>query len=107
MHYSLLCRVSLVIASLKKLIEHNSVGTYISGRPVVTIAKFSMTLAVFITKQRPRKLSLTGSDNREYQYLLKGLLYNLKVTFPDASQVTRIYDKMSERCNYSGLSTLY
>lgn len=47
-------------------------GTYTHNAPVITIAQFSPTLSVITSKQRPRKLSIKGSDGREYQYLLKG-----------------------------------
>ncbi|RKP27125.1 armadillo-type protein [Syncephalis pseudoplumigaleata] len=47
-------------------------GTYKCGEPVVTIRSFASTLTVIMSKQRPRKLSLKGSDGRDYQYLLKG-----------------------------------
>jgi FKBP12-rapamycin complex-associated protein len=47
-------------------------GTYRSGEPIVRIASFVPTLNVITSKQRPRKLTIKGSDGREYQYLLKG-----------------------------------
>ncbi|KAF4581337.1 phosphatidylinositol kinase- protein kinase tor1 [Pleurotus pulmonarius] len=47
-------------------------GTYQSGRPVVKIVSFAPKLGVIASKQRPRKLSLIGSDGKEYNYLLKG-----------------------------------
>ena len=47
-------------------------GSYRSGEPVVRIANFVPTLTVITSKQRPRKLTIKGSDGREYQYLLKG-----------------------------------
>lgn len=47
-------------------------GTYKSDEPVVTISSFATTLTVITSKQRPRKLSLKGSDGKDYQYLLKG-----------------------------------
>jgi FKBP12-rapamycin complex-associated protein len=47
-------------------------GTYRSAEPVVRIANFVPTLSVITSKQRPRKLTVRGSDNRDYQYLLKG-----------------------------------
>ena len=47
-------------------------GTYRSGEPVVHIAHFAQTLVVITSKQRPRKLTVKGSDGRDYQYLLKG-----------------------------------
>ncbi|KAF9006075.1 phosphatidylinositol 3-kinase [Cyathus striatus] len=47
-------------------------GTYQSGRPIVRIASFATKLTVIASKQRPRRLSLKGSDGRDYQYVLKG-----------------------------------
>ncbi|KAJ6518876.1 phosphatidylinositol 3-kinase [Mycena sanguinolenta] len=47
-------------------------GTYRSGREVISIEKFSPKLTVIASKQRPRRLCLTGSDGRDYQYVLKG-----------------------------------
>ena len=47
-------------------------GNYIVGAPLVTISSFSPTLHVITSKQRPRKLSVHGSDGKVYGYLLKG-----------------------------------
>ncbi|KAJ8022045.1 Serine/threonine-protein kinase mTOR [Holothuria leucospilota] len=47
-------------------------GTYDPNRPIVRIQKVQSTLQVITSKQRPRKLSIFGSDNQEYMYLLKG-----------------------------------
>jgi len=47
-------------------------GTYIAGEPVVTIAAFAPTLTVITSKQRPRRLTIHGSDGAEYAFLLKG-----------------------------------
>ena len=46
-------------------------GTYLAGEPVVTIAGFAAQLTVITSKQRPRKLTIHGSDGAEYQFLLK------------------------------------
>lgn len=46
-------------------------GTYLSGEPVVTIAAFAPQLHVITSKQRPRKLTIHGSDGAEYVFLLK------------------------------------
>ncbi|KAG5650773.1 hypothetical protein H0H81_011098 [Sphagnurus paluster] len=46
-------------------------GTYQSGRTVIKIASFATKLTVIASKQRPRRLSLKGSDGGDYQYLLK------------------------------------
>ncbi|RKO90751.1 armadillo-type protein, partial [Blyttiomyces helicus] len=47
-------------------------GTYRSGEPVSKIASFVPSLSVMTSKQRPRRLTIKGSDGKEYQYLLKG-----------------------------------
>lgn len=71
-------------------------GTYKSGEPVIKIASFNPTLSVITSKQRPRKLSMKGSDGKDYQYLLKGeILFN--------GEVTKIYVRMRELCNYLDL----
>lgn len=46
-------------------------GTYLAGEPVVTIASFAPQLHVITSKQRPRKLTIHGSDGAEYMFLLK------------------------------------
>ncbi|KAL3843837.1 hypothetical protein ACJIZ3_001240 [Penstemon smallii] len=47
-------------------------GTYKADSPVVTIASFSPQLLVITSKQRPRKLTIHGSDGEDYAFLLKG-----------------------------------
>lgn len=47
-------------------------GTYSAGFPVIRIRAFSPSVAVIPSKQRPRKLTLAGSDGRLYTFLLKG-----------------------------------
>lgn len=47
-------------------------GTYRAESPVVTIASFASQLLVITSKQRPRKLTILGSDGEEYAFLLKG-----------------------------------
>lgn len=47
-------------------------GHYVSGKPVVKIASFDHVFNVIPSKQRPRKMSLMGSDGIQYTYLLKG-----------------------------------
>jgi len=49
-------------------------GTYMAGAPVVTIAAFAPQLTVITSKQRPRKLTIHGSDGAEYMFLLKASL---------------------------------
>ncbi|GFP88661.1 serine/threonine-protein kinase tor [Phtheirospermum japonicum] len=47
-------------------------GTYKADAPVVTIGSFASQLVVITSKQRPRKLTIHGSDGEEYAFLLKG-----------------------------------
>ncbi|KAG0181763.1 phosphatidylinositol kinase- protein kinase tor1 [Apophysomyces sp. BC1034] len=47
-------------------------GYYRSGEPIVRISKFNSNLSVIASKQRPRKLTIVGSDGKDYMYLLKG-----------------------------------
>ncbi|KAF9622962.1 hypothetical protein IFM89_035677 [Coptis chinensis] len=47
-------------------------GTYRAGSPVVTIGSFAPQLVVITSKQRPRKLTIHGSDGEDYAFLLKG-----------------------------------
>ncbi|XP_059653076.1 serine/threonine-protein kinase TOR-like isoform X1 [Cornus florida] len=47
-------------------------GTYRAGLPVVTIASFAHQLVVIASKQRPRKLTIHGSNGEDYAFLLKG-----------------------------------
>lgn len=39
---------------------------------MVTIASFAPQLVVITSKQRPRKLTINGSDGEDYAFLLKG-----------------------------------
>jgi FKBP12-rapamycin complex-associated protein len=47
-------------------------GTYAADSPVVTIEYFVPQLIVITSKQRPRKLTIHGSDGNDYAFLLKG-----------------------------------
>lgn len=47
-------------------------GTYKPGAVDVCISGFSPTVHVITSKQRPRRMSIFGSDGRRYQFLLKG-----------------------------------
>lgn len=47
-------------------------GTYQAGKPVIKIVKFDPVFSVISSKQRPRKVSIKGSDGKDYFYLLKG-----------------------------------
>ncbi|KAG9962099.1 TOR1 phosphatidylinositol 3-kinase, partial [Aureobasidium melanogenum] len=47
-------------------------GTYKSGKEIIRILSFDPSSTVIQSKQRPRKLTVTGSDGGTYQYVLKG-----------------------------------
>ncbi|ORY80056.1 PtdIns-3-kinase tor2 [Protomyces lactucae-debilis] len=47
-------------------------GTYHSGREIIKIGSFASTFNVITSKQRPRRLTMKGSDGKDYQYVLKG-----------------------------------
>ncbi|KAF6153006.1 hypothetical protein GIB67_021611 [Kingdonia uniflora] len=63
--------VSPELLECKKL-ELAVPGIYRTGSPVVTIASFASQLSVITSKQRPRKLTIHGSDGEDYTFLLKG-----------------------------------
>ena len=47
-------------------------GTYVSGKEVIKIRKFDNIFTVIPSKQRPRRMTLEGSDGKAYSYVLKG-----------------------------------
>lgn len=47
-------------------------GTYVSGKPIIRIMSFDPVFTVIPSKQRPRKMTLRGSDGTAYTYALKG-----------------------------------
>ncbi|KAL7080367.1 hypothetical protein ACQ4LE_000271 [Meloidogyne hapla] len=47
-------------------------GTYDPNAPLITIASMHPHLQVIMSKQRPRKIYMRGSDGKEYAFLLKG-----------------------------------
>ena len=47
-------------------------GTYKSDAPIVKIAHIRPLLSMIPSKQKPRKLSIVGSNGVDYQFLLKG-----------------------------------
>ena len=47
-------------------------GTYQSDKPIIKIVSFDHLLTVIPSKQRPRKMTLKGSDGASYAFLLKG-----------------------------------
>lgn len=47
-------------------------GTYQAGKPITRIVHFDHVLTVIPSKQRPRKMTLKGSDGVTYAFLLKG-----------------------------------
>ncbi|TYZ64094.1 hypothetical protein PybrP1_009121 [[Pythium] brassicae (nom. inval.)] len=47
-------------------------GTYKAGAPIVRIQSFDNKVTVLTSKQRPRKVTINGSDGQAYPFLLKG-----------------------------------
>lgn len=47
-------------------------GTYQSGKEIIRIVSFDPIFTVILSKQRPRKMGLKGSDGNNYAYALKG-----------------------------------
>lgn len=47
-------------------------GTYVAGKPVVRIDSFAPSIRVIVSKQRPRQITMRGSDGKDYLFLLKG-----------------------------------
>lgn len=47
-------------------------GTYKAGAPIVQIKSFDPKVTVLTSKQRPRKVTINGSDGEAYPFLLKG-----------------------------------
>ncbi len=62
--------VSPLLANARDL-ELAVPGTYAPNVPVIRIQSFQNQLRVYNTKQRPRKLSILGSDGNMYVYILK------------------------------------
>jgi FKBP12-rapamycin complex-associated protein len=90
-------------------------GTYRANRPVVCIASFVPSLKVIESKQRPRKLSMKGSDGVEYSFLLKGKedlrqdervmqMFGLVNTLLGADRETNKQDLHIARCSVIPLS---
>ena len=47
-------------------------GTYHADAPVTRIRSFARSMTVIASKQRPRKLTISGSDGSKHAFLLKG-----------------------------------
>ena len=47
-------------------------GTYKPLREIVRVTKFAASIDIISSKQRPRRMAITGSDGRKYRFLLKG-----------------------------------
>ncbi|CAH0725575.1 unnamed protein product, partial [Brenthis ino] len=47
-------------------------GSYVPRHPVIRIAHINTHLQVIKSKQRPRRLTIQGSDGKQYMFLLKG-----------------------------------
>ncbi len=66
-----MANVSPILAKLNNL-ELCVPGTYRANEELVRISSFVSSITVILSKQRPRRLCIKGSDGREYQFLLKG-----------------------------------
>jgi len=62
----------VTLAAGASLVTAFRAGTYQPNRPVISIASFDPQLPIIMSKQRPRRLGINGSDHHVYQYLLKG-----------------------------------
>jgi len=47
-------------------------GTYHSGKDIVRITSFNRMVVIIPSKQRPRKMTIQGSDGKGYEFCLKG-----------------------------------
>jgi phosphatidylinositol kinase/protein kinase (PI-3 family) len=47
-------------------------GTYVANTPIVRIEGFAPTIRMIVSKQRPRQITVYGSDGKDYLFLLKG-----------------------------------
>ncbi|KAF4323262.1 hypothetical protein BBO99_00001548 [Phytophthora kernoviae] len=85
-YYSVFSKIRKQLANLStlelanvgpKLLSVNNLtlavpGTYKAGAPIVRIQSFDTKVTVLTSKQRPRKVSINGSDGKAYPFLLKG-----------------------------------
>ncbi|KAF1328387.1 Phosphatidylinositol kinase, partial [Globisporangium splendens] len=85
-YYSVFSRIRKQLANLStlelanvgpKLLSVHSLslavpGTYKAGAPIVRIQSFDNKVTVLTSKQRPRKVTINGSDGKAYPFLLKG-----------------------------------
>lgn len=62
--------VSPALVDLKDL-ELAVPGTYKAQHEVIRISRFHPVLSVFSTKQKPRRLTIYGSDGLDWDFLLK------------------------------------
>ena len=47
-------------------------GTYRAHQPIVSIESFGEVVRVILSKQRPRRIAVRGSDGLDHTFLLKG-----------------------------------
>ena len=62
--------VSPILEKFKES-EASMLGIYKSDSPIIKISGFKNTIEVLRSKQRPKKITIYGSDSKEYNYLLK------------------------------------
>jgi len=78
-------------------------GTYLPSGNNVMIDSFENEIKIIASKQRPKKLVIMGTDNKEYNYLLKGkedlrLDERIMQLF---SFINKMFHSPSEKENYS------
>jgi FKBP12-rapamycin complex-associated protein len=59
------------LADLRGPLELAVPGTYRPNKPVINISEIVQTLPVIMSKQRPRRLTIIGSNGVDYLFLLK------------------------------------
>lgn len=47
-------------------------GAYKAGAPIISISRFGANIEVLVSKLRPRKIKIIGTDGHRYNFLLKG-----------------------------------
>ena len=62
----------LAESELGKKFERKENFDFSSVNSIIYIKRIGKTLSLFNTKQHPRKMTMIGTDNKEYMFLLKG-----------------------------------
>ena len=61
-----------VESDFSKIYQNNKNSIFSNINPIIYMKRMGKTLSLFNTKQHPRKMSMIGTDNKEYMFLLKG-----------------------------------